>query len=249
MRGTNRTAQVFSKRRPPDHPSTHDSMLWGLTRPMKSIAKLIHHLALVLAVAFLGLIAGSYLVFVNAFPARQLTDAYKGGHALLDKWSKWRQDYPTEFWQPLRRAASGVTVYDPQRAANGLTLYTTGGGQRAVLISMTGEVVHEWRLPFSEVWDESAAVRVPQPEFADLPAQGPSLSERRSAGDLRGCGRYPLGLRPGQDGQELEGDLEIPAERASRSGRRQRRPDLRPDPGDQVHDDPLLAASGAAARR
>jgi len=164
-------------------------MLWGLKRPMKSIAKLVPHLAVVLSIAFLGLIAGSYLVFVNAFPARHLTDAYRGGHALLDKWSKWQQAYPTEFWQPVRSDASGVTVYDPERAANGLTLYTTGGGQRAVLISMTGEVLHEWQLPFSAVWDETAAVRVPQPDSliyfrkAHLYPNGDLLAIYEAAGD------------------------------------------------------------------
>jgi hypothetical protein len=156
---------------------------------MKSIAKLMSHLAVVLSIAFLGSIAGSYLVFVNAFPARHLTDAYRGGHALLDKWSKWQQAYPTEFWQPVRSEASGVTVYDPERAANGLTLYTTGGGQKAVLISMTGEVLHEWQLPFSAVWDETAAVRVPQPDSliylrnAHLYPNGDLLAIYEAAGD------------------------------------------------------------------
>jgi hypothetical protein len=118
----------------------------------------------ILAVAFLGVIAGSYLVFADAFPARFLTNAYQGGQALLEKWTKWNEPYPGEFWQPLRARASGVTVFDPGRAANGLTLYTSGEGQKAVLISMTGQVLHEWHLPFSAVWDNSAAVVHPQPD-------------------------------------------------------------------------------------
>jgi hypothetical protein len=43
-------------------------------------------------------------------------------------------------------------------------LYTSGHAQKAFLVSMTGEVVHEWQLPFSTVWDESAAVQDPQPD-------------------------------------------------------------------------------------
>jgi Arylsulfotransferase (ASST) len=156
---------------------------------MKSVVKLLPYAAVVISIAFLGVVAGSYLVFVNAFPAPQLTDAYRGGHALLDKWSKWNQAYPTEFWQPARSPASGVTVYDPERAANGLTLYTSGGGQRAVLISMTGEVVHEWHLPFSAVWDETAAVTHPQPDSliyfrkAHLYPNGDLLAIYEAAGD------------------------------------------------------------------
>jgi hypothetical protein len=156
---------------------------------MKSVVKALPYIAVVIAIAFLGVVAGSYLMFVNAFPARQLTDAYRGGHALLDKWSKWNQAYPTEFWQPARSPASGVTVYDPERASNGLTLYTSGGGQRAVLISMTGEIVHEWHLPYSAVWDETAAVKNPQPDSlvyfrkAHLYPNGDLLAIYEAAGD------------------------------------------------------------------
>jgi Arylsulfotransferase (ASST) len=157
--------------------------------PSGSIAKLVHYVAVALAIGFLGAIAGSYLVFVEAAPSRYFTDAYRGGHALLDKWRKYEQDYPTEFWQPVRSERSGVTIHDPARAAEGVTLYTSGDGAHAVLISMTGEVLHEWRLPFSAVWDESAAVRTPQPDSliyfrkAHLYPNGDLLVIYEAAGD------------------------------------------------------------------
>jgi arylsulfotransferase ASST len=128
------------------------------------LGKFLQQTAFVVAIAFLGLIAGSYLVFANAFPGRVLVDAYRGGQALYDKWTKWNEPYPGEFWQPARVPAKGVTVYDPTRTADGFTLFTSGDGQKAVLISMTGQVVHEWQLPFSDVWDKSAAVVKPQPD-------------------------------------------------------------------------------------
>ena len=149
----------------------------------------LQRFALVVSIAFLGLVAGSYLVFSDAFPARFLTDAYRGGHALLDKWTKWNEPYPGEFWQPARTAAVGVTVYDPKRAADGLTLYTSTGEQKAVLISMTGEVLHAWQLPFSAVWDELAAVVKPQPDSllywdkAYLYPNGDLLAIYEAAGD------------------------------------------------------------------
>ncbi len=149
----------------------------------------LQRVALMLAIAFLGLVAGSYLVFADAFPAHFLTDAYRGGHALLDKWTKWNEPYPGEFWQPTRTQATGVTVYDPARAANGFTLYTATGEQKAVLIAMTGEVLHQWQLPFSAVWDELAAVAKPQPDSllywdkAYLYPNGDLLAIYEAAGD------------------------------------------------------------------
>ena len=82
----------------------------------------------------------------------------------------WRQrrsttaPIPSGFWQPERTEQSGVTAYDPARAVNGYTLYTSGEGQRAVLVSMTGEILHEWQLPFSAIWDDTASVKDPRPD-------------------------------------------------------------------------------------
>ncbi len=182
--------------------------------PSGSIAKFAHYAAVVLAIAFLGAIAGSYLVFVKAAPSRYLTDAYRGGHALLDKWRKYDQAYPTEFWQPVRSDQAGVTVHDPARASAGVTLYTSGDGAHAVLVSMTGDVLHEWRLPFSEVWDETRSGQGAAAQLADLLPQGAPLPQRRPAGDLRGRGRHAVGLWPRQDRQELAADLEISGARA-----------------------------------
>ena len=39
-----------------------------------------------------------------------------------------------------------------------------GHAQKAILISPSGEILHEWHLPYSEVWDDSAAVAEPQPD-------------------------------------------------------------------------------------
>ena len=159
------------------------------TVPSGSLFKVVHQAVLLVAIAFLGLIAGSYLVFAEAFPARFLTDAYRGGQALFDKWTKWNEPYPGEFWQPARTAALGVTVYDPDRAANGFTLFTSGEGQKAVLISMTGKVLHEWHLPFSAVWDKTAAVAKPQPDSliywrkAHMYPNGDLLAIYEAAGD------------------------------------------------------------------
>jgi len=53
--------------------------------------------------------------------------------------------------------AYGVTVYDADRAYNGLNLYTSGHAPEAVLMDMGGKVLHTWRYEFAAVWPERVA--------------------------------------------------------------------------------------------
>jgi hypothetical protein len=129
-----------------------------------AIASAAPYVVLVVAIGFLCFVAGSFVTFKGIFPGKQLTDAFRGGQALLEKETQYNSPFPQELWQPARTDAKGVTVYDPKLADNGLTLYSSGGDQKVRLISMTGEVVHEWYLPYSKIWDESAAVKHPQPD-------------------------------------------------------------------------------------
>ncbi len=138
----------------------------GPRRP-SAVATAAPYIVLVLAIAFLAFVAGSFVTFKSIFPGKQLTDAFKGGQALLEKETAYNSPFPQELWQPARTEAKGVTIHDPSRAYNGLTLYSAGDGQKVRLISMAGEVVHEWYLPYSAVWDDSAAVRNPRPD-ADI---------------------------------------------------------------------------------
>ena len=48
----------------------------------------------------------------------------------------------------------GITVHDPQRTAPGLNLITSGHGPVALLMGMDGEVLHEWRAEFAQVFSE-----------------------------------------------------------------------------------------------
>jgi outer membrane protein assembly factor BamB len=139
----------------------------GKPRPRRAgsaIASAAPYVVMVLAIGFLCFVAGSFVTFKGIFPGKQLTDAFRGGQALLEKETQYNSPFPQELWQPARTDAKGVTIYDPKRADNGLTLYSAGDGAKVRLISMTGELVHEWNLPYSAVWDETAAVRHPQPD-------------------------------------------------------------------------------------
>ena len=45
----------------------------------------------------------------------------------------------------------GVVRHDPSAASSGLNLVVSGHAPAAYLMDMTGEIVHEWRLPYPEV--------------------------------------------------------------------------------------------------
>jgi hypothetical protein len=118
----------------------------------------------VLAALFLCFVVGAWVVLAQVFPYPWLAQAYEGGKALWAKETEYLDPYRTDFWKPARTSARGVTRHDAARAQPGLTLYTSGDSARAFLVAMDGEVVHEWRLPFSEVWDDTSPVQDPQPD-------------------------------------------------------------------------------------
>ncbi|MDX1644785.1 MAG: hypothetical protein R3244_10555, partial [Thermoanaerobaculia bacterium] len=49
---------------------------------------------------------------------------------------------------------AGVLVHDPERASDGLNLYSSGHAPEAVLMDMRGRVLHRWRMPFAEAFPE-----------------------------------------------------------------------------------------------
>jgi hypothetical protein len=117
-----------------------------------------------LAALFLAFLGGAWVVLAKVFPYPWLADAYEGGSALFEKETAYLDPLKTDFWKPARTDARGVVRYDQAKTQDGLTLYTSGHEARAYLVSMDGEVVHEWYLPFSEVWDQSSPISDPQPD-------------------------------------------------------------------------------------
>jgi hypothetical protein len=112
----------------------------------------------------IALVSGALLSAAGVFPGPEIGRAYEGGKALYDQMTVYENVYDSDLWHPARFPDRGVTVHDPARVQDGVTLYTSGHDAAAYLIGMDGEVLHEWRRPFSTVWDESAAVRRPQPD-------------------------------------------------------------------------------------
>jgi hypothetical protein len=120
--------------------------------------------ALAAVVASLGFVAGSLATVNETYPARVVENAYRAGKALHLKLTRYAEPFQADLWRHARTAASGVTVHKPDKVQPGFTLYTSGHAQEVYLVDMDGRSVHTWSLPFSAVWDRSAAVRRPQPD-------------------------------------------------------------------------------------
>jgi arylsulfotransferase ASST len=113
---------------------------------------------------FLAFVGGAAIMHFGLFPMEQLRRAFAGGAALYDGMTAYNDRYATDFWADARTEKRGVTIHDPARAQNGLTLYSSTHEQAAYLMDMRGRVVHRWHMDFSQLWDESAAVKHPRPD-------------------------------------------------------------------------------------
>jgi len=119
-------------------------------------------LAALLVLAFL---AGALATVSGVSPGPQIARAYQGGMALYTKLTQYQDVYGGDLWYPERRPDRGVTIYEPGKAQDGLTLYISGSEPAVFLIDMEGSVVHEWRRPFSTFWQAGmGGVTNPQPD-------------------------------------------------------------------------------------
>lgn len=116
------------------------------------------------AAIFLAFLAGAGVMHFGWWPAKSLERGYKGGEALWNRMTGYDDPFYTDFWKRARTEKRGVLRHDGARAQPGLTLYSSGDGQKAFLIDMDGNVVHEWGVPYSRLWDESGAIRHPAPD-------------------------------------------------------------------------------------
>ncbi|WP_162912966.1 arylsulfotransferase family protein [Rhodospirillaceae bacterium SYSU D60014] len=131
---------------------------------MEAVLNRIFSIIFMMAIGFLAFLGGSFVILARIFPYEQLNNAYHAGRALYVQKTQFAEAQATDLYAPARTTKRGSTIYERTRAQNGLTLYASSHDQRAFLISMEGEVVHEWHLPFSAVWDDTAAVKDPWPD-------------------------------------------------------------------------------------
>ena len=143
----------------------------------------------VAAIAFLAFVGGAMAVLGQQFPHKYLRQAYIAGEALLAQRQETADPYVTDQWRKARNGEKGVTIHDPKRAFEGYTLYTSAGDAAAHLVDMDGRVVHEWRRPYSQIWNEQSEVKKPQPDSlilmdkARLLPNGDLLAIYAAAGD------------------------------------------------------------------
>jgi Arylsulfotransferase (ASST) len=106
----------------------------------------------VLAVGFLCLVTGFVTTELQVFPFDYFRDAF-----LAMRTPSADAKYHSDLYLPVPTGGAGVTRYDPERAYNGYTLFTSGDTQGAFLVDMQGRVVHRWLLPYSKVLAEAHA--------------------------------------------------------------------------------------------
>lgn len=116
----------------------------------------------IIGLLLLAFITGAAIMHFGIFPKDPLRRAFAGGAALYESATGYDDRYLTDFWADARTDRRGVTIHDPARAQQGLTLYSSTHEQAAYLIDMQGNVVHRWQMNFSALWDKSAAVEHPR---------------------------------------------------------------------------------------
>ncbi|MCC7087445.1 MAG: hypothetical protein IT427_20775 [Pirellulales bacterium] len=103
---------------------------------------------------FACIVIGAYMAAFDVKLYRQtLKPSFDGLKAINEKnHHEWKRDG----WYKPREDKIGIGGYRPELAYNGLTVYSSMGScPTAQLISMGGEVIHEWQLPFGKAWETS----------------------------------------------------------------------------------------------
>lgn len=124
------------------------------TDPLTIVFRIVFVVSLAIVFFFLGMATVHY----RTFPYGVVLDAGRAAKAL-----------GFFVFEPSENAAfrssgeTGVQRHDPAQAFEGATLFTPHASS-AFLIDMQGKVLHEWGLPFSAIWNETADVVNPVPD-------------------------------------------------------------------------------------
>ncbi len=124
----------------------------------------VYWTAFLAAFGFLCLVAGFLTTVCEIFPYPLCRDALMGLKARQELMEEFANPYRTDMFAQPTSADVGVTRYDPERAYDGYTLFTSGGAESAFLIDMQGRLVHQWHLPYRAVWSGDSSVSNPVPE-------------------------------------------------------------------------------------
>ena len=146
-------------------------------------------LATVLTIAFLTFVAGAWTAWRQNFPFDpMLRHAFVGATSIWTQHFAPKEPFASDVWMPREARETGVVAHLPERAYGGFTLVTAGQG--AMLIDMSGTVVHRWRLPYDQIAGKPGgqASDIPdtwlywRPAPSILMMRSPALSPARVAG-------------------------------------------------------------------
>ena len=132
---------------------------------------------------------GAFVILAEVPPYQSMKNAWRAGTALWEQRTKYSSVERLDFWSPARTEETGVTINKADKTQKGLTLYSSGDGPHAVLIDMDGNIVHEWRMPFSEIHDETSPIPNPQKDdfmhwhTAKMAPDGDLIVQYTAAGD------------------------------------------------------------------
>jgi hypothetical protein len=123
----------------------------ALTRSRGRLRKFVSLLALL----SLFYLLGAAVMFFELPTSTFLRRGFAGGVAWYEGTSSVQPPAPQ--LPPLKVGQTYVS----DKACDGFTLCMYGGDSRAMLINMRGDVVHEWHVPFSQLWPAPDHVRGP----------------------------------------------------------------------------------------
>jgi hypothetical protein len=121
-------------------------------------------LALIVAVAFLILVAGGAAIYFSVTPGPQLERSFQAWEAVRTRQRQQRRTLNAGGVYPVEHNFQGVTRADPSRWQEGYTVYSTAQGQAVSLVNMQGHEVHRWEFSYDELWDEESEVQNLVPE-------------------------------------------------------------------------------------
>ena len=113
----------------------------------------------ILGMFLTAFILGGITVHMDIPPGSFLKQAMAGGQAYYTKLRYGTIDYNIYLWRDVRFPEDGVTVYNREKAYDGLTLVTSGDFSGAQLLDMDGKVVHEWRASFKKAFPVAPHVK------------------------------------------------------------------------------------------
>lgn len=146
-----------------------------------------------LGVVSLGYLLGAAVIYFDLPSSAFLRKAFLAGQT----WYERRDDASSSDEKSSVPAVGQIDRSD--KTCDGFTLCMYGKGSQAVLINMRGEMVHQWHVPFSQIWRDPPHLHGPI-EDAKVYFSGGHVYPN---GDLLAVIEGPITLRNPSNGQGL----------------------------------------------